>query len=138
MLGQELEVGLTFKKDYLIKQEHAARHVGSGNVAVLSTPSMVGFMENAAMECVKPKLAQGQITVGSAINIKHLCPVPTGEKLTVTAQLIDIDKEKLTFKVRAKWRNEVIGEGLHERFIVNREKFLQKLQEKAKRVSFLT
>jgi fluoroacetyl-CoA thioesterase len=133
MMRQKLEVGLTFKKDYLIKQEHAARHVGSGDIEVLSTPSMIGFIENAAMECVKPELAQGQITVGSAINIKHLGPVPIGEKLTVTAQLINIDKERLTFKVRAEWRNEVIGEGLHERFIVNREKFLQKLQEESKK-----
>ena len=137
-MGHKLEVGFTLKKDYRIKQEHAARHVGSGDIEVLSTPSMIGFMENAAMECVKPELAQGQITVGSTINIKHLSPVPTGEKLTVTAQLIEIDRERLTFKVRAEWRNEVVGEGLHERFIVNREKFLQKLQEKAKRVSFLT
>jgi predicted thioesterase len=94
MLAQELEVGLTFKKDYLIKEEHAARHVGSGDIEVLSTPSMIRFMENAAMECVKPEFTQGQTTVGSAINIKHLSPVPTGEKLTVTAQLIDIDKNK--------------------------------------------
>jgi fluoroacetyl-CoA thioesterase len=132
MLTQKLEVGLTFKKDYLIKEEHAARHIGSGDIEVLSTPSMIGFMENAAMECVKPELTQGQTTVGSAINIKHLSPVPTGEKLTVTAQLIDIDKKRLTFKVRAEWRNKVIGDGRHERFIVNREKFLQKLQEKGK------
>lgn len=133
-MGQQLEVGLTFRKDYLIRQEHAASHVGSGDIEVLSTPSMIGFMENAAMECVKPELAQGKITVGSAINIKHLSPVPTGEKLIVTAQLIDIDRERLTFKVRAEWRSEVVGDGLHERFIVNREKFLQKLQEKTKRV----
>jgi fluoroacetyl-CoA thioesterase len=132
MLAQKLEVGLTFKNDYLIKEEHTAMHIGPGDIEVLSTPSMIGFMENAAMECVKPELTQGQTTVGSAINIKHLGPVPTGEKLTVTAQLIDIDKKRLTFKVRAEWRNEVIGDGRQERFIVNREKFLQKLQEKAR------
>lgn len=135
MLGQKFQVGLTFKKDYLIKQEHAARHVGSGDIEALSTPSMVGFMENATIECVKPELAQGQITVGSVINVKHLGPVTTGEKLTVTAQLIDIDKERLTFKVRAEWRNEIIGDGRHERFIVNCEKFLQKLQEKRQEFS---
>lgn len=125
-----LRVGLTLTTDYLLKKEHAAEHVGSGELEVLSTPSMIAFMEKTARECVKPKLPEGYVTVGSRINIRHLSPVPTREELKVTAQLTGIHGRRLTFKVKAEWRNEVIGEGQHERFIVNREKFLQKLEEK--------
>ncbi len=127
-----LRVGLTFDKEYLLKKEYTAEHVGSGMLEVLSTPSMIALMEKTAMECVKPKLPEGYITVGHSVNVRHLSPVPIGERLRVTVQLKGIDGRRLTFKVKAEWRNEVIGEGQHERFIVNREKFLQKLEEKTR------
>jgi fluoroacetyl-CoA thioesterase len=66
--------------------------------------------------------------VGTRVDIRHLGSVPIGENLKVTAQLLGTDKIRLTFKVKAEWRNEVIGIGQHERFIVNKEKFLQKLK----------
>lgn len=128
----DLRVGLTFAKEYLLKKEHTAEHVGSGMLEVLSTPSMIAFMEKTARESVKLKLQEGYITVGARINVKHLNPVPIGEKLRVTAQLTGIDGRRLTFELKAEWRNEVIGEGQHERFIVNREKFLQELEEKTR------
>jgi fluoroacetyl-CoA thioesterase len=127
-IGQNLRIGLTAVDGYLIKSEHAAKHVGSGEVEALSTPAMIAFMEKTARQTVESKLPEGDITVGTRVDIRHLGPVPIGENLKVTAQLVGIDKTKLTFKVKAEWRNEFIGTGQHERFIVNKEKFLQKLK----------
>ena len=127
-MDQNLKIGLTAVEDYLIQSEHAAKHVGSGEVETLSTPAMIAFMEKTARKTVETKLLEGEITVGTRVDIRHMGPVPIGEKLKVTAQLVEIDKRKLTFKVKAEWRNEVIGIGQHERFIVNKEKFLQKLK----------
>ena len=127
-MGQTLRIGLTAVDDYLIRTEHAAKHVGSGEAEVLSTPAMIAFMERTARQTVESRLPEGDITVGTRVDIRHLGPVPIGENLKVTAQLVGIDKTKLTFKVKAEWRNEVIGTGQHERLIVNKENFLQKLK----------
>jgi len=127
-VGQNLRIGLTAVRSYVIKSKHAAKHVGSGEVEALSTPAMIAFMEKTARQTVESKLSEGDITVGTKVDIRHLGPVPIGENLRVTAQLVGMDKMKLTFKVKAEWRNEVIGIGQHERFIVNKEKFLQKLK----------
>ena len=127
-MGQNLRIGLTAVDYYLIKSEHVAKHVGSGEVETLSTPAMIAFMENTARQTVESKLPEGDITVGTRVDIRHLGPVPIGENLKVTAQLLRTDKIRLTFKVKAEWRNEVIGIGQHERFIVNKEKFLQRLK----------
>ena len=129
-MRQNLRIGLTAVDEYLIKSEHAAKHVGSGEVEALSTPAMIAFMEKTARQTVESRLPEGNITVGTRVDIRHLGPVPIGENLKVTAQLVGIDKTKLTFKVKAEWRNEVIGKGQHERFIVNKENFLQKLKSK--------
>ena len=129
-MAQNLEIGLTLLKNYPIKSQHAAKHVGSGEVETLSTPAMIAFMEKTARQCVQPKLLEDNITVGTRVNIRHLGPVPIGENLKVTAQLLEIDGRRLIFEVKAEWRDEVIGIGQHERAIVNKEKFLQKLWEK--------
>lgn len=128
-MKQDLEPGLALTRNYLIRSKHAAKSVGSGEVDVLSTPAMVAFMEKTSRRCVQPRLSEGDITVGTAVNVKHLSPVLIGEELKVKAQLLEIDGRRLKFKVEAKWRNQVIGKGWHERYIVNKERFLQKLRE---------
>lgn len=129
-MGQNLRVGLTAVGSYLIKSEHAARYVGSGEVEILSTPAMIAFMEKTARQAVEMKLPEGDITVGTRVDIRHVGPVPIGENLKVTAQLLAINKRRLTFNVKAEWKDEVVGKGQHERFIVNKEKFLQKTERK--------
>ncbi len=136
-MEQNLEIGLTLIRNYLIKSEHAAKHVGTGDVEVLSTPAMITFMEKTAKQCVESKLPEGDITVGTSVDVIHLSPAPIGETLKVTAQLTEISSRRLTFKVEAVWRNEVIGKGQHGRFIVDKEKFLRRLEEKIGRTRTL-
>ena len=128
-MKRDLETGLALTRNYLIRSKHAARSVGSGEVEVLSTPAMVAFMENTSRRCVQPRLSGGNITVGTAIDVKHLRPVLIGEELEVKAQLLGIDGRRLKFKVEARWKDQVIGKGWHERYIVNKERFLQRLRE---------
>ena len=128
-MEHKLEVGLQLQEDYVIKREHASKSVGSGEVEVLSTPSMIAFIEQTSRRCVQPKLPIEHTTVGIRVDVRHLKPVPIGEKLSVTTTLIEINNRKLTFEVKAEWQNKTIGVGRHERFIVNKKKFLQKIMD---------
>ena len=122
----------TLTQNYVIESEHSARNLGSGEVQVLSTPSMILFMERTARKCVEPTLVDGYVTVGTRVDVRHLRPVPIGENLRVTARLTDIDGKRLTFGVKVEWRNIVVGEGVHERYVVNNEEFLRRLAEDQK------
>ncbi len=117
---------------YMVREEHTAKHIGSGTVEVLSTPSMIAFMEHASLECIQRYLPKGYTTVGIRVDVKHLKPAPKGAKITVKTRLVKRDGKKLVFKVQALWDDIVIGEGIHERYIVDEKKFIEKLNELTK------
>ena len=123
-----MEVGLTHTSTLTVENKHLAANVGSGDLEVLATPAMMALMENAAMEAVKDALAEGQTTVGGQISSSHLRPTAPGQTVTATAVLTAVEGRKLTFKVTAHDDKGVIGEGEHIRFVVDRQKFLAKLQ----------
>ncbi|MEM3541787.1 MAG: phosphoribosylglycinamide formyltransferase [Candidatus Methanomethylicia archaeon] len=127
-IEHNLKVGMSLTEEYQTSFEHAARNIGSGDVQVLSTPSMIAFMEITSNKLAQQSLPEGYITVGSSVNVKHLNPAPIGEKIKVTSEIVKIEGRKITFKVSAMWKDIIIGEGEHERFIVNTEKFLGKLK----------
>ncbi|MGC8983415.1 MAG: thioesterase family protein [Desulfurococcaceae archaeon] len=131
-VSESVPVGISCTEEHYASEEHAARHVGSGDVAVLSTPSMIAFMERTSMNCVQKYLPRGYTTVGTVVNVRHLNPAPIGSKIRVESRLVEKDGRRLVFEVKAYWGDVLIGEGLHERFIVNREKFLEKLKKLAK------
>ncbi len=117
---------------YMVREEHTAKHIGSGTVEVLSTPSMIAFMEHASLECIQRYLPKGYTTVGIRVDVKHLKPAPKEAKITVKTRLVKRDGKKLVFKVQALWGDIVIGEGMHERYIVDEKKFIEKLNELTK------
>ncbi len=121
-------------KVFVVGDEHVAKHVGSGDVEVLSTPSMIAFMERVAMECVQVFLPEGYTTVGTAVEVRHLNPAPKGVEVEVAAKLIEVDGRRLKFEVEARWGSVLVGKGVHERFIVERLKFLEKVRELARKV----
>ena len=127
-MQNELKPGLVCRKEFIVKPIHAAKVVGSGDVDVLSTPSMIAFMESTAMDCVKNLLGPDMITVGIKVCVSHKAPVPIGEKVTVEAKLVGVDGRKLTFEVRAVFKDVVVGEGVHERYMIERSRFLEKVK----------
>lgn len=122
-----LQNGISHTSTRIVEEHHLAAHVGSGDLRVLSTPSMIALMEEAAMRCVASHLEEGQTTVGGHIVTSHLKPTAHGRTITATATLTAIEGRKLQFTVIASDEDGIIGEGEHTRFIVGREKFMAKL-----------
>lgn len=125
-----LKIGDAFESRLIVKEEHTAAAFGSGAIMVFSTPMMIGLMENAALKCAELGLEEGLSTVGIEVNIKHLAATPLGQEVVARAELVNIEGKKLTFKVSAKDEVELIGEGIHERFIIDAEKFLKRVENK--------
>lgn len=122
-----LEEGLTHTSTLVVAREHTAVALGSGDMDVLATPAMMALMENAAMWAVAHALPEGSTTVGGSMTSSHLHPSKIGTLIAATALLEKIEGRKLTFRVEARQHGTVIGEGVHVRFIVDRETFLAKL-----------
>jgi len=122
-----LQLGLTCSDEYVVSDEYVAKHIRS-DISVLSTPAMVFFMERTSMKCAQQYLPEPYTTVGIAINVRHLNPAPLGGVVRVVSKLLSIEGRKLVFEVKAYYRDLLIGEGLHERFIVNREKFIERVR----------
>lgn len=123
-----LEKGLSGTSSVTVTTENTAVAMGSGDMQVFATPSMVALMENAAMCSVASELPQGSTTVGSEMNTTHIKPSGLGAVVTATAVLTQVEGRKLTFNVGARDAEGMIGEGVHIRFVVDREKFLSKVQ----------
>ena len=122
-----LETGLMATSKTMVAEANTARVLGSGDLAVFATPAMVALMENAAMRAVAEYLPEGATTVGTEMNCAHLKASKLGATITATAVLKEIDGRKLTFTVGASDEQGMIGEGVHVRFIVDRERFMAKL-----------
>lgn len=122
-----LQTGMTGESTTTVVHENTAAAVGAGGVEVFGTPMMIALMENAAWRAVADALDEGYVTVGTLVNVTHLAATPLGQRVRATAELIEIDGRRLAFKVEAYDERQKIGEGRHERFIVNLERFLQRL-----------
>ncbi|MBR3906574.1 MAG: thioesterase family protein [Bacteroidaceae bacterium] len=122
-----LKEGLTHTSKVTVAPANCASAVGSGGLDVFATPSMVALMENAAMNAVAPFLPEGSTTVGVEINTTHIKPSALGAAIEATATLTAIEGRKLLFDVEARDAIGTIGKGTHVRFIVDIERFMDKL-----------
>lgn len=125
-----MEKGIKGQGEITVTKENTAQALGSGSLAVLATPAMVALMEKTARLSVAPYLEEGQSTVGTLVNVKHLAASPVGMAITCRTELIDIDRRRLVFHVECSDEAGLIGEGTHERFIIDEEKFLAKAEAK--------
>lgn len=123
-----LEKGLSAQSRTTVVRENTAETMGSGDMPVFATPAMVALMENAAMTAVAEALPAGSTTVGSEMNCTHIKPSGMGTEITATAVLTAVEGRKLTFNVGARDAEGMIGEGVHVRYVVDREKFLSKVK----------
>ena len=125
-----LKVGMKAEKTETVTENNTAIKYGSGEVDVYATPAMVGLMEGTCLAVVDPYLPEGMATVGTDLKIKHIAATPIGLTVKAMAELIQIDGKKLAFHVTAFDDQEKIGEGTHERFIIDLNRFLQKAEAK--------
>ena len=123
----ELEIGVTGRVSWEASERHSAEAWGSGAVPVFATPSLVGLMEAAAMEALRGRLADGETTVGTRIDIEHLAATPLGDTVRAEARLVEAEGRRLVFEVEAHDSVRAIGRGRHERIVVSRDRFLSKL-----------
>ncbi|OIO91530.1 MAG: hypothetical protein AUK03_10935 [Anaerolineae bacterium CG2_30_64_16] len=124
-------LGLTGEASVQVTAEVTARHLGSGAVAVFATPEMVRLMERAAVHALADHLAPGQQSVGTLVHVKHLAATPLGATVTARAELIATDGRRLTFRVSAHDGADLIGEGLHERSLIDLARFEARVAAKA-------
>ena len=123
-----IEVNKVFEGKYTILEENSAKNMGSGDLDVLSTPSLVAFMENAAKNYLNEFLPEEMGSVGSNINIAHIAPTLIGNSITVRGKITEVIKEKIIkFSIEAYEKDKKIGEAEHTRVIINNTKFLEKL-----------
>jgi len=122
-----LPVDTTHVEKFIVEEKHIADMLGSGKVAVLSTPSMILMMEHTAMNHAQQHLPDGWITVGTKVCISHLRATKQGVEVSVKAKLTSFENKHLVYDVEAFEGEHKIGEGTHERHIVNKEKFMARL-----------
>lgn len=127
-----LEVGIKGKDTVTVVYENTATAVGSGVLEVFATPMMIALMEKTACNSVIPYLDEGDGSVGTELNVKHVAATPIGMTVTCESELIEVDGRRLVFNVEAYDEVGLIGKGTHERFIVNNEKFQSKTNNKGK------
>jgi predicted thioesterase len=129
-LSAELKPGLTGTAEIVVGTRDTAPHVGSGKIGVLATPIMVNLMEAAALQAVERLMPPGHQTVGTRLDVKHFAATPVGLRVRAVAELVKVEGRTLTFRLRAADDREAIGEGVHERLIINVERFDQRMQKK--------
>lgn len=122
-----MNIGLTAQCSTVVSMDNCALTMGSGSLLVFATPSMVALMEKAATLAIADKLSEGQTTVGIKVDISHVAATALGKTVTATAELTAVNGKMLAFKIAAHEGDKLIGEGYHERCIVDSAKFMSKL-----------
>lgn len=125
-----IQPGIKGRREQTVSPEMSAARIGSGLVEVFATPMMVALIEQTCLESVLPKLEEGQGTVGTLVNVTHVSATPVGMRVWCESELVEVDRRRLVFKVKAYDECGLIGEGTHERFIIDTAKFFEKVLNK--------
>jgi fluoroacetyl-CoA thioesterase len=125
-----LRPGLKGDARLVVGEEHTAPSIGSGRVHVLATPVMINLIEAAALAAVEHLLPPGYQSLGTLLNVRHIAATPVGMRVVAVAQLAEVDGRRLSFTVTCNDAKDLIGDGTHERVIVNVAKFDERVQRK--------
>ena len=125
-----MNTGIKGVQTEVVSEDKTAKSMGSGELKVYATPSMIALMEKTAYISVASELEEGQGTVGTLINVKHLAATPLGMEVKCESELVEVDGRRLVFDVKVYDETGLIGEGTHERFIIFNEKFQSKADTK--------
>ena len=130
MAFESLAPGMTGRAELQVGEEHTAPRVGSGKVHVLATPVMINLFEAAALDAVDQYLPQGYQSLGTVLNVRHIAATPVGMKVFALARIIRVEGRTVHLAVEARDERELIGDGTHERVVVNVEKFSLRVEKK--------
>lgn len=119
-------IGLTHSEEIVVEHKDTAAVYGSGALEVFATPAMIAMMEMTSLKCVIDQIGEENTTVGIAVNIKHLKASPVGHTIRCEAKVIEVDRKRLVFEVKCFDGEDLVGQGTHERFVVNSAKFMSK------------
>jgi fluoroacetyl-CoA thioesterase len=125
-----IPTGLKGTAELVVGPEHTAPRIGSGRVAVLATPVMINLIEAAALAAVEYLLAPGHQSLGIHLDVRHFAATPVGLQVTASAEVIGVEGRTITFRVAARDEREPIGDGTHQRVVVNVERFDARAQRK--------
>lgn len=123
-------IGIKGREEAVVLPELTAKHIGSGTVPVLATPMMIALMEKTCRLSVKPYLEEGQETVGTHVDVSHDSATPEGMTVWCESEVVEIDRRKITFKVVVYDKDGIVGQGTHERFIIDENRFRDKMEQK--------
>jgi predicted thioesterase len=122
-----LRVGMKHTQEWVVEEKHTTQR---GGYRVFSTPSMTQLVESTANQLAAPHLKPGQGQVGILVTIRHMGPTPMGKKVRAEAELVAIDRRRLSFKVKVYDDVEQVGEAEHERFVIDEDKYVERLKKK--------
>ena len=125
--SHEIKIGLEYRNEEMVTKGKTAAAMGSGLLNVYSTPAMIAFMEKTAYESIEPHLLPHEGSVGSEVNIKHLRPTPVGMDVHCISRVLEVKERKVVFKVEVFDEKGKIGEGLHVRYVIDKQRFMSKI-----------
>jgi len=125
-----LPPGLKGIAELVVGEQHTAPRIGSGRIHVLATPVMINLIEAAALDAVEKLLPAGHQSLGTRLDVRHYAATPVGMRVRATAELVKVDGRILDFRVEARDEKEPIGDGLHQRVVVNVARFDARVQRK--------
>lgn len=129
---EALKPGLAGSATLVVGEEHTAPRVGSGLVHVLATPVMINLFEAAALEAIERLLPPGHQSLGTILKVRHIAATPVGMRVTARAEVVAVEGRTIRFRVEAHDEKDLIGDGTHERVVVNVAKFDLRVQRKLK------
>ena len=127
----EIPVGVQREENLLVTGEVAINFIGPEEARVLSTPHLIGFLEMTSRNLIKQHLPAGHDSVGTLVNIRHIAATPIGMHVRLRSEIIEVDDRRVTCRVEAWDEREKVGEGTHERFVIDVERFAARVQKKA-------
>jgi predicted thioesterase len=129
-MSAKLDIGRTYSRQSRVEEWMTAEKAGNKGVDVLSTPMLIQLIEEAAMACIAPILDETQITLGTHIDLEHHKPVPVGFIVRTEVEVVLVDGPRISFAIAVFDEQEAVAEGTHERYLIERAKFLAKLEDK--------
>jgi len=127
-----LRPGTRGTSSLVVGPEHTAARVGSGVISVLATPVMINVIEAAALAAAEHLLPPGHQSLGTLLNVRHIAATPVGMRITATAEVMRVEGRNVVFRVEVHDEKELIGDGTHERVVVNVERFAARVARKMK------